>query len=92
MFMNRVEIDPRVCGGKPVIRGTRIPVVVLVAELAEGRSWEDIRRGYPGLTENECEGHGLKAFPSVSPSVHGHARHVSLRRLVPQAPHPLSCP
>ncbi len=53
MQMNRIEIDARVCGGKPVIRGTRIPVAVLVDELAEGRSWEDLRRGYPELSEQD---------------------------------------
>ena len=53
MHMNRIEIDPRVCGGKPVIRGTRIPVAVLVAELAEARSWEEITRGYPELSEQD---------------------------------------
>ena len=53
MHMNRIEIDPRVCGGKPVIRGTRIPVAMLVAELAEGHSWADIRRGYPEITEED---------------------------------------
>jgi uncharacterized protein (DUF433 family) len=53
MHMNQIEIDPRVCVGKPVIRGTRIPVAVLVAELAEGHSWEDVRRGYPELSEQD---------------------------------------
>jgi uncharacterized protein (DUF433 family) len=50
MHMNRIEINPRVCGGKPVIRGTRIPVAVLVAQLAEGQSWQDVIRGYPELS------------------------------------------
>ena len=51
MYMNQIEIDPRVCGGKPVIRGTRIPVAVLVTQLAEGQSWKEIMRGYPELSE-----------------------------------------
>ncbi len=53
MHMNRIEIDPRVCGGKPVIRGTRIPVAVLVANLAEGQTWKDVMRGYPELSEDD---------------------------------------
>ena len=53
MHMNRIEIDPRVCGGKPVIRGTRIPVAVLVAQLAEGQTWKDVMRGYPELSEED---------------------------------------
>lgn len=53
MHMNHIEIDPRVCGGKPVIRGTRIPVAVLVAQLAEGQTWKDVMRGYPELSEED---------------------------------------
>jgi uncharacterized protein (DUF433 family) len=53
MHNHRIEIDPRVCAGKPVIRGTRMPVAVLVAELAEGRSWGDIIRGHPELSEED---------------------------------------
>lgn len=53
MYMDRVEIDPRVCGGKPVIRGTRIPVAVIMAQLAEGQTWQDVMRGYPELSEDD---------------------------------------
>jgi uncharacterized protein (DUF433 family) len=35
MFSDRIELDPRVCNGKPVIRGTRIPVSMILAQLAE---------------------------------------------------------
>lgn len=53
MHMNRIEIDPRVCGGKPVIRGTRIPVAVVMAQLAEGQTWKDVMRGYPEISEED---------------------------------------
>ncbi len=46
----RIEIDPRVCGGQPVIKGTRISVAALLEQLEEGESWEPILRGYPELT------------------------------------------
>jgi uncharacterized protein (DUF433 family) len=45
----RIEINPRVCGGRPVIRGTRIPVEVILGQLAEGESWDSILSGYPEL-------------------------------------------
>jgi len=51
MYTDRIEINPRVCGGKPVIRGTRIPISVLVDQLAEGESWDSMIRGYPELTD-----------------------------------------
>ena len=52
-MQNRIEIDPRVCGGKPLIRGTRIPVSVLLDELAGGESWATILAGFPELVEDD---------------------------------------
>ena len=50
---NRIELNPRVCNGKPVIRGTRIPVTVIIEQLAEGESWQEILSGYPELTRED---------------------------------------
>jgi len=49
----RIELDPRVCNGKPVIKGTRIPITVILEQLAEGKTWETIISGYPELTRND---------------------------------------
>jgi uncharacterized protein (DUF433 family) len=43
---NRILIDPAIAHGKPVIRGTRIPVTVVVGSLAGGMSFEDVQREY----------------------------------------------
>lgn len=43
---DRVVIDPKVCHGKPVIRGTRTPVAVVVGGLAGGMSFEEVQREY----------------------------------------------
>jgi uncharacterized protein (DUF433 family) len=43
---DRVVIDPKVCHGKPVIRGTRTPVALVVGGLAGGMSFEDVQREY----------------------------------------------
>ena len=48
-FWQRVAVDPQVMVGKPVIRGTRIPVELIVRMLAQGRSEADILREYPRL-------------------------------------------
>ncbi len=48
-----IEVNPRVCGGKPVIRGTRIPVTVILEQIAEGDSWDTILAGYPELTRDD---------------------------------------
>jgi uncharacterized protein (DUF433 family) len=52
---DRIEINPRVCGGRPVIRGTRIPVEVILGQLAEGQSWDSILVGYPELTREDIQ-------------------------------------
>jgi uncharacterized protein (DUF433 family) len=43
---DRVVIDPKICHGKPVIRGTRTPVALVVGGLAGGMSFEDVQREY----------------------------------------------
>jgi uncharacterized protein (DUF433 family) len=42
----RIVIDPNICHGKPVIRGTRMPVAYVVGSLAGGMSFEEIEREY----------------------------------------------
>jgi len=50
MVDDRIEIDPDVLGGKPVIRGTRIPVELLLRNLAEGATEGDLLDAYPRLS------------------------------------------
>lgn len=49
----RVEINPKVMLGKPVIRGTRIPVELILRKLAEGSREEDLLDAYPRLTRED---------------------------------------
>jgi uncharacterized protein (DUF433 family) len=44
-----IEIDPRRCNGKPVVAGTRIPVTVILDQLAESGSVEAVLKKYPEL-------------------------------------------
>lgn len=50
---NRIEINPKIMMGKPVIRGTRIPVYVILNLLAEGYDFEKIIKEYPDLTNQD---------------------------------------
>ncbi len=43
---DRIAIDPKVCHGKPFIRGTRTPVTIVLGALAAGDSFEDIAKDY----------------------------------------------
>lgn len=47
-----VVTDPQICGGQPVIRGTRVPLRTILASLADGDSFEDLLRDFPTLTES----------------------------------------
>ncbi len=53
MEMERIVVDPKIMVGKPVIRGTRIPVDAIIKRLAEGMSIKEILEEYPNLTEED---------------------------------------
>jgi len=48
----RIQIDPRVCHGKPVIRGTRTPVSVVVGSLASGMTFAEVEHEYDLSSED----------------------------------------
>ncbi len=52
---NRIEIDPKVMMGKPVIRGTRITVELVLRKLSEGASESDLLDAYPRLTREDIK-------------------------------------
>ena len=47
--LDRIQINPKICLGQPVVRGTRITVSVILKLLANGRSFEDVIELYPEL-------------------------------------------
>ena len=55
IYRERIEIDPAICSGKPVIRGTRILVTSILSQLAAGKSFDAIRKGFPGLAEEDIK-------------------------------------
>lgn len=52
-LLKRVVRDPEISGGEPCIRGTRIPIAVILDSLAEGLSPAEIVDHYPPLTEQD---------------------------------------
>ena len=44
--LGRIQIDAAVCVGRPVIRGTRVPVAIVVGSLAAGMSFDEVAREY----------------------------------------------
>jgi len=49
----RIAIDPGIMGGKPVIRGTRVPVETILRKLGAGMSAEAILADHPRLTHDD---------------------------------------
>ena len=52
---NRIESNPKVMLGKPVIRGTRIPVELILRKLGEGASEADLLDAYPRLKRADIQ-------------------------------------
>ena len=52
-WQNRIEINPAILVGKPVIKGTRLAVEFILELLANGWPVEEILENYPGLTTQD---------------------------------------
>lgn len=51
----RIVIDPDICNGRPVVRGTRIAAQTVLEFLAAGDSIEDLLLEYPALTREDAQ-------------------------------------
>jgi uncharacterized protein (DUF433 family) len=54
-LLERITVDPKVMVGKPVIRGTRVPVALILNMLGQGIPTEEILREYPRLERVDVE-------------------------------------
>ena len=48
-MFDRITFDPLILGGRACIRGMRLPVSIIVRQIAHGASWEEILADYPDL-------------------------------------------
>ncbi len=55
LIKDRIEINPDVMLGKPVIRGTRVPVELILRKLSEGATEEELLEAYPHLTKCDIQ-------------------------------------
>lgn len=76
IWQEHISVDPAVCHGQACIRGTRIPVAVVLANLAAGLTLEALRRSYPGLG------------PEAIPAALAYAADLAAERVVPLPPAP----
>jgi uncharacterized protein (DUF433 family) len=52
---DRITFDPKIMGGRACIRGMRIPVAVIVGQIAHGATFEEILQGYPDLERADIQ-------------------------------------
>jgi uncharacterized protein (DUF433 family) len=64
-LLERIEVNPAVMVGKPVIRGTRLTVEFALGLLAHGTAMDDILAEYPGLTVEDVQACLLFATKSL---------------------------
>ena len=53
--MERIAVDPNVLAGKPVIKGTRIPIYLIIELIASGMTIKDVLKEYPELKEDDVK-------------------------------------
>ena len=53
--MDRIAVDPGICHGQPCVKGTRIPVWLVVQYLANGDTTDDILKAYPTLIREDVQ-------------------------------------
>jgi uncharacterized protein (DUF433 family) len=61
----RVSVDPGVMGGRPVFRGTRVPIETVLASLEAGDTLELLREGWPFLTPAHID--AARVYLAVNP-------------------------
>jgi len=49
----RIISDHKICGGEPCIKGTRIPVHIVLSHLASGENYETVLKHFPRLTKED---------------------------------------
>lgn len=54
-MFNRITFDPQILGGRACIRGMRIPVSVIVGQIAHGATWDEVLNGYPDLEREDIQ-------------------------------------
>jgi uncharacterized protein (DUF433 family) len=63
-YQNFIVRDPQICGGQPVIKGTRVTLRTILASLAEGARIEEILEDFPTLSEDDVR--AVIAFAAIS--------------------------
>jgi uncharacterized protein (DUF433 family) len=63
-YLARIVKDPGICGGEPIIKGTRVTLRTILASLAEGANLAEILNDFPTLAEADVQ--AVIAFAAAS--------------------------
>ena len=63
-YQQYIMRDPKICGGEPVIKGTRVTVRTILASLSEGATMKEILEDFPTLNEESVR--AVIAFAATS--------------------------
>ena len=63
---DRIEVNPAIMLGKPIIRGTRVPVELILRKLGEGAGERDLLDAYPHLTQDDIRAAIIYAADTVA--------------------------
>lgn len=61
----RIVVNPKVMVGKPIIRGTRIPVDAIIKRVADGMTTKEILEDYPKITQEDIKAALLYALDVI---------------------------
>lgn len=65
-LLNRIETNPKIMFGKPVIKGTRLTVEIILEKLAYGETENEILKEYPFLKKGDIKAALLYAAKTIS--------------------------
>lgn len=54
-MFDRITFDQEILGGRACIRGMRIPVSVIVGQIAHGASWDEVLADFPDIVRDDIE-------------------------------------
>ena len=65
ILLDRIEINPEIMLGKPVVKGTRLPVEIIVEKVAYGNTYQEILAQYPFLKDDDIKAALIYAAKSL---------------------------
>jgi len=65
-LLRRIVVNPKIMLGKPVIKGARLPVEIIVEKIANGAGWNDLKKDYPFLKDEDIQAALLYAAKRIA--------------------------